>query len=544
MKTISNTRLATRLLAAFVACACITLLVGVVTKSGIGNLSGLLETVFSRNLVAVSEANAAVSTTIAQNRDLYRFLTLSAAYAPLEERQSAKLSLDTDRTSAERAFAAYSRIPQVDEALGQQIGKEWPSYQAAVKQAVDFIEQGDFESARVLLAGDLQRRYQVVLGILQAAVDANNRMIGEGAQVAQKTVTRANASLYLGILVAFVAAIALGLLITRSITRPIARAVASARRVAEGDLTAPIASDRLDEPGQLLRALASMQENLRRTLGQLDSASAQLASAATQFSVTSAANSRDLVAQDGEIQQAATAVNQLAKSVDEVARNAVSVLASSQETQQETQTGRDQVEQAVTIIDSLGRDLAVCSESLDNLVNQAVSIGTVADVIRGLAEQTNLLALNAAIEAARAGEQGRGFAVVADEVRALASRTQSSIGEIERIVSGVQQAAGQAVVSMKHSQTQADEAQQSVQEAHRGLGRISAAMEGIDRRNQAIASATEQQAQVSREVDRNLGNIQQLSAKSAQGATQTNVASQELAQLASSFRQLVAGFHL
>ncbi|KTT44284.1 chemotaxis protein, partial [Pseudomonas oryzihabitans] len=156
----------------------------------------------------------------------------------------------------------------------------------------------------------------------------------------------------------------------------------------------------------------------------------------------------------------------------------------------------------------------------------------------------NLLALNAAIEAARAGEQGRGFAVVADEVRALASRTQSSIGEIERIVSGVQQAAGQAVVSMKHSQTQADEAQQSVQEAHRGLGRISAAMEGIDRRNQAIASATEQQAQVSREVDRNLGNIQQLSAKSAQGATQTNVASQDLAQLASSFRQLVAGFHL
>ncbi|MFK3795515.1 methyl-accepting chemotaxis protein [Pseudomonas sp. NPDC088444] len=254
--------------------------------------------------------------------------------------------------------------------------------------------------------------------------------------------------------------------------------------------------------------------------------------------------SRGLVRQNDEIQQAATAVTEMTSAVEEVARNAVSTSEASRATSAQASSGRDQARNAVTAINSATTEIAASTEMVKDLAVQVRDIGKVLDVIRGIAEQTNLLALNAAIEAARAGEQGRGFAVVADEVRALAARTQSSTGEIEGMISHVQNSADQAVGAMGKSQALVTDTQSLAHATGQALEQIADGIAQINDRNLVIATASEEQANVAREVDRNLVNIQDLSTQTAAGAHQTNASTQELSSLATSFNTLVSRFRL
>lgn len=541
-----NAKLSVKLLAAFVACACITLMVGLLGSQGIASLGDALKLTFSNNLVSVSTTNATTTYMVAQNRDLYRLVSLTNMGADTGELDEVRKAMKDNQLASEKTFATYRATPlEDDERLaGDRMDKDWPRYQASVQRTLAALDKGDLTQVRALLKGDVQSQYQLVLDELKIMVDSNNRQIGEGAAAADESVHQANLWLFSGITVAFLIAIALGLVITRSITRPLGDAVASARRVADGDLTQTIVNHRRDEPGQLLDALAGMQTNLRSTLQEIASASDQLASAAEELSAVTDESSQGLVRQNDEIQQAATAVNQMTSAVEEVARNATSTSAASRETNQEAETGRGQVQQAVSAIDAMANELGSSSQTVQQLADQVRDIGKVVDVIRGIAEQTNLLALNAAIEAARAGEQGRGFAVVADEVRALAARTQASTGEIEGMIGGVQQTANQAVRAMDSSQARAQDTQHLAQAADRALARITQAVAGINERNLVIASAAEEQAQVAREVDRNLSNIQDLSTQTAAGANQTSASSQDLSRLATSFNQMVARFQL
>lgn len=189
-------------------------------------------------------------------------------------------------------------------------------------------------------------------------------------------------------------------------------------------------------------------------------------------------------------------------------------------------------------------EITASTGAVSELAGHVREISKVLDVIRSIAEQTNLLALNAAIEAARAGEQGRGFAVVADEVRALAHRTQASTVEIEGMISTVQSGADGAVAAMGKSLSLATNTQELALRAGAALEKITLGVATINERNLVIASASEEQAQVAREVDRNLINIQDLSTQSAAGANQTSASSQELSRLATSFNSLVANFKL
>jgi len=546
MNGFANARLAVKLLTAFVACACITLIVGFLGSRGIATLTDALKLTFSNNLVSVSKTNAATTYAVAQNRDLYRLVSLTAVGADASDMAQVRENMKANQLASEKAFAIYRATPlEEDERLaGDQMEKDWPLYQASLQRALAALQQGDMGKVRDLLNGEVQTNYKKVLDELKIMVDSNNRQIGEGAQDADATAYHANLLLYSGILVAFIVAIALGIVITRSITVPIGQAVACARRIAAGDLTQAIVNQRRDEPGQLLDALAVMQRNLKDTLQEIAGASDQLASAAEELTAVTDESSRGLVRQNDEIQQAATAVNQMTSAVEEVARNASSTSTASHATSEEAEAGRGQVQQAVSAIDTMTAELGTSSQTVQQLADQVRDIGKMVDVIRSIAEQTNLLALNAAIEAARAGEQGRGFAVVADEVRALAARTQASTGEIEGLIGGVQQTADQAVRAMDGSQVRAQDTQRLAQAAGDALARITQAVASINERNLVIASAAEEQAQVAREVDRNLSNIQELSTQTAAGANQTSASSQDLSRLASSFNQLVARFQL
>ncbi|MBC3957765.1 methyl-accepting chemotaxis protein [Pseudomonas sp. DOAB1067] len=539
-----NAKLSTKLFISFALCALITLVVGMIGSQGIGDLSERLKLTFSNNLVSVAKTSETKTNAIAQNRDLYRLLSAVAANAPQSAKDEVIANLRENRAQAEKAYAIYRSTPLADDerAAAELMDKDWPAYQALVDRAISVAMSGDIVAARSLIDGEVRDIYRKIMNELNIMVDSNARQTGEGAVAAGKTESAAKLNLYIGIGVAFLAAFLLGMFISRVISRPIASALVNAQRIAGGDLTQPIVSTHRDEAGLMLSALGDMQSSLKSTIGQISSAADQLASAAEELNAVTEESSRGLTRQNDEIQLAATAVTEMTAAVEEVARNAMSTSDASKLTSTEAANGRDQAREAVNAINTVSSEISSSTAMVEELAGRVREIGQVLDVIRGIAEQTNLLALNAAIEAARAGEQGRGFAVVADEVRALAARTQASTGEIEAMIGSVQSSADQAVRAMGNSRTLASNTQSLAQATGQSLERIALSISEINDRNMLIATASEEQSHVAREVDRNLINIQDLSTQTAAGANQTSASSQELSRLAISFNNLVGKF--
>nr|WP_225773998.1 methyl-accepting chemotaxis protein [Pseudomonas sp. Marseille-Q5115] len=342
--------------------------------------------------------------------------------------------------------------------------------------------------------------------------------------------------------VACLLTVVLALWLTRSIVAPLAHAVRIADGIAGGNLGQTIDTTGNDEPARVMGALARMQSSLRNTIEEIAGSATRLAAAATQLTATTAEANRGLGRQHDEIEQAATAVNEMTAAVEEVARNAVSTSEASEDSSRIADQGRDRVSETVQAIQAMTGEVESTARLVEGLAAQGRDIGQVLDVIRAIAEQTNLLALNAAIEAARAGEAGRGFAVVADEVRALAHRTQQSTREIEQMVAGIQTGTGNAVSAMQSSTQRSQHTLEKAREAGAALGQITSAIAQINERNQVIASASAEQAQVAREVDRNLVNIRDLASTTANGARQTSLATEDLSRLAEALNGLVARF--
>ncbi|MDU8540949.1 methyl-accepting chemotaxis protein [Pseudomonas syringae group sp. J248-6] len=542
MNLINRTSFAKKLMAAFIVCAMITLAVGGLGMLGINRLSDALELTFSNNLVSVANTNETMTALTTHNRGLYRLLDAKDKATAEKMRQSINAELER----AQKVYAIYRATPLEDDerAAGDQYDALMSAYISASQNIFDLQQAGKLEDARNRLNALADGEFNKARGYLQIMIDSNKRQIKEGAEAADRLQSNSVFMLTAGIVIAFVVAIMLGILITRMITGPLRSAIEVAQRIASGDLTQSVSSTRGDEAGHLLNAIGTMQSNLKRTIQEISSASDQLASAAEELGAVTEESTRGLTRQNDEIQQAATAVNEMTAAVEEVARNAVSTSEESKALATDAANGRGQVDNTVKGIGTMVREITESTGSVTTLAGHVRDISKVLEVIRSIAEQTNLLALNAAIEAARAGEQGRGFAVVADEVRALAHRTQASTVEIEGMIGTVQSGADGAVAAMSKSLATATNTQGLAQRAGSALEKITIGVGTINERNMVIASASEEQAQVAREVDRNLVNIQELSAQSAAGANQTSASSQELSRLATSFNTMVAQFKL
>jgi len=418
------------------------------------------------------------------------------------------------------------------------------SYMTEQRKVVEFASQGARDQAMEVMRGSINGHADAMTSALDDLQRINGDEAGHAADRALEAYETAFNWVIITIILAALATVALATLFTKSIVRPLNQAVNVAETVASGDLTQSFIIEGTDEPARLLTALKAMQANLRNTIQGISDSSNQLASAAEELNTVTEDSTRGLHQQSHEIEQAATAVNEMTAAVDEVARNAVATSEASRESDTTAQHGRQQVIKTVDSIGLLAADVTTTSTQVEQLAGQVRDISKVLDVIRSIAEQTNLLALNAAIEAARAGDAGRGFAVVADEVRALAHRTQQSTQEIEQMIGDVHQGTDKAVQAMQNSNERARSTLEMARTAGEALDDIARAISQISERNLVIASASEEQAQVAREVDRNLINIRDLSLQSSAGANQTSAASQELAGLAVNLNELVARFRI
>ena len=409
-------------------------------------------------------------------------------------------------------------------------------------QVLQLSAQNRVEEAARILNGEMSPLADEIAVVLRQLVELNKHNANLATEGARLVFTQSR--VWVGVMIGVTALITIGLalLLTRSIVLPLAQSLSVAQVVAGGDLTGDISISGKDEPARLLQALKSMQHNLRDTIRQISESSSQLASASEELSCVTEDATRGLHQQSLEIEQAATAVNQMTAAVEEVASNAVATSEASRESDRIAQHGREQVQQTVSSIESLAEDVTANATQMEDLAQKVHGISKVLDVIRSIAEQTNLLALNAAIEAARAGDAGRGFAVVADEVRALAHRTQQSTQEIEQMIGGIQQGTDSAVGSMQQSNVRARATLDLAKSAGTALEEIASAFTVINERNLVIASASEEQAAVAREVDRNLMNIRDLAMQTSAGANQTSAASQELSRLAVDLNSMVARF--
>ncbi|WP_460137504.1 methyl-accepting chemotaxis protein [Pseudomonas sp. S1_E04] len=293
-----------------------------------------------------------------------------------------------------------------------------------------------------------------------------------------------------------------------------------------------------------MHALKAMQASLRSTLLSIADSSNQLASTSEQMHVVTENANTGMQQQSHEVEMAATAVTEMSAAVEEVARNASAASEAATRSNSAAIAGRARVDETVEAISLMVSNVGNASNEVQGLAVMATDISKVLDVIRAIAEQTNLLALNAAIEAARAGEAGRGFAVVADEVRALAHRTQTSTGEIEQMITSIQKGAGTAVSAMSSTNTQAQKTLDTARGAGSALLEITASIDDITERNVLIATASEEQAQVARGVDRSLISIRDLSSQASDGSNQTAVATSELSKLAVELNRMVNQFRL
>jgi methyl-accepting chemotaxis protein len=444
---------------------------------------------------------------------------------------------------AQRVYEPLIDGPQERAAYDQYV-QLLAQYRQLEERMKTLSRNNQVDDLRKMLNSDLLANSEAVNTALARLLEINTQQIAETDQGATDQYSLSFNLVVTLLVIATGLTLLFAWLLTVSITKPISKALEAAETIAEGNLTQPIHVDGSDEAGRLLAAMAKMQTKLRDTLQRISGSATQLASAAEELNSVTDESARGLTQQNNEIEQAATAVNEMTSAVEEVARNAVSTSEASKNATTSAGDGRDLVQETVSAIERMSADVQSTATLIGDLANESRDIGKVLDVIRGLADQTNLLALNAAIEAARAGEAGRGFAVVADEVRALAHRTQQSTSEIERMIGSIQSGTEHAVDSMRNSTERAASTLNIARGAGLSLDTINSAIVEINERNLVIASAAEEQAQVAREVDRNLVNIRDLSVQSATGANQTSAASSELSRLALDLNNMVGRFSL
>jgi methyl-accepting chemotaxis protein len=426
------------------------------------------------------------------------------------------------------------------------IANRWQIVQRTRVRALEWVEQGQPDAAHQLLAAQEIMEWKAIRKALdgliadqQKAVEAmGDQVLADAAGVRMRSIVVA--------LVSLIAGIALMSWVMRGLSRALCNVVRSMREIAEGrgDLTRRLAATGRDETAELAGAFNAFVEKIQRLMQQVVGATAQLASAAGQMTLASEASLKGVERQQQETDQVVTAITEMSAAIQEVARSTGQTAAMAQEADGAAQDGRHTVEDAINMVRATAREVQSAADAIAALERESESIGAVLDVIQGISEQTNLLALNAAIEAARAGEQGRGFAVVADEVRTLAVRTRESTQEIKEMIERLQAKARQSVSIMERGRSQAEATVTKSQATDAALNSIAGRVSTISEMTTQVASATEEQSAVAEDISKNIHSIRLIADDVFQSARQLAEASGNLAQLAGELQSIEDNFRV
>lgn len=427
--------------------------------------------------------------------------------------------------------ALPEKIPGEHTANLGSAGEALKAYRAAVGQYHDAQVSNAETMVRMQKQGDL------MLDISKKLMDMQTTLRNDESRHAKSMLGLAAAlALVLGVISAWA--------ITRQIVIPLQQTLSAVERVANGDLSHDLAVERSDELGQLQRGIQRMTLSLRELISGISDGVTQIASAAEELSAVTEQTSAGVNSQKVETDQVATAMNEMTATVQEVARNAEEASEAAVAADQQAREGDKVVGQAIRQIELLAVEVVHSTEAMAALKQETSKIGSVLDVIKSVAEQTNLLALNAAIEAARAGEAGRGFAVVADEVRSLAQRTQKSTEEIEELIAALQHGTQQAASVMDNSRGLTDSSVELTRRAGVALETITRTVSAIQSMNQQIAAAAEQQSSVAEEINRSVLNVRDVSEQTSAASEETAASSVELARLGTHLQMLVGKFRV
>ena len=536
-----NIKLTTRALLSFGIICLLLVGLGVASLFKMDDINGSAAELKDNWLPSVHQAARIESTALFYRLDARRFVMddARAGDASMKKINDLKAAL----TKATQDYA-----PLVSDAaekeIYERVAANVRAYQNKIDELMELSKTRTYQEMALFIQDTTKPQAAALQSSVGELIAINEKGAVQSGLTADESFRSGRNISIIFIVVALVVTALVAITFTRSITRPIKTLLEATRKIAEGDLRTSVEISGADEMTELQSATAAMLASLKGTLQHISESSGQLASAAEEMSSITRESTTGIQRQTMETEQAATAVNQMTAAVEEVARNAVSASQSTQASERSAQTGQERVGQTIAALEKLSATVERTGVEVEGLASQAQHIAKVLEVIGSIADQTNLLALNAAIEAARAGEQGRGFAVVADEVRALAHRTQTSTREIEQMIQGIQKNSTLAVQSMQQSSQEAGSTLLIAHEAGVAIKQITSSISDINERNMMIATASEQQAQVARSVDRNLISIRDLSAQSSSAASQTSLASNELSQLAVSLNRVVARFSI
>ncbi|WP_422766086.1 methyl-accepting chemotaxis protein [Pseudomonas hefeiensis] len=458
-----------------------------------------------------------------------RYQVRGYTYSGKSEAQQPALDAITDALKLLARLPA--QLPEEHSANLQQASDSINAYRAAVSQ---------FRDSQLDTAAALKRMTEQG----EVLLESSKSLTVSQTAVRDHDATKAKTVLVSAALLAMLFGVIAALVITRQIVGPLDQTLKVAERVAAGDLTHNLTSERRDELGQLQRAMQSMTVGLRQLIGGISDGVTQIASAAEQLSAVTEQTSAGVNSQKVETDQVATAMHEMTATVQEVARNAEEASEAAVAADQQAREGEKVVGEAIAQIERLAVEVGNSTTAMGDLKRESDKIGSVLDVIKSVAQQTNLLALNAAIEAARAGEAGRGFAVVADEVRSLAQRTQKSTEEIEELIIGLQSGTEQVATIMDNSRSLTDNSVELTRRAGGSLENITRTVSAIQSMNQQIAAAAEQQSAVAEEINRSVLNVRDVSEQTASSSEETAASSAELARLGVHLQTLVGRFRV